>query len=100
MDAILSGMKKELTPQEYGRQGGKKSRAMMSDKQWKEHCSRAAQIGWMKRKNPRGVDGKFVKMRKCAAHVTKSEILICGCGEKYIKARNPQETCVPCMFRK
>ena len=40
--------------------GGKKARSMMTAKEWSAHCSRAAKIGWKKRKNPRGPDGKFI----------------------------------------
>ena len=57
-------MKKEITAQECGRMGGKKARSMMTAKEWSAQCSRAAKIGWKKRKNPRGPDGKFIVKTK------------------------------------
>jgi len=36
-------------------------------------------------------NGKWVEKK----HVT--EVLVCACGYKYIKTRDPQTTCLKCM---
>ncbi|MDD5068582.1 MAG: hypothetical protein PHS53_04525 [Candidatus Pacebacteria bacterium] len=36
---------------------------------------------------------------KWVEKVTKSTVLLCVCGNKYLKTRPGQTTCVPCLVR-
>lgn len=36
---------------------------------------------------------------KWVEKVTKSAVLVCVCGNKYLKTRPNQTTCVPCLVR-
>ncbi len=36
---------------------------------------------------------------KWVEKVTKSTVLLCVCGNKYLKTRPQQTTCVPCLVR-